>query len=136
VGLHEKVTSMHDATEGGVLGGLSELSSACGLPVIVSREKIHVPEETGAVCGAFGLDPLTTLSEGTLVITCKPGAVQDVLAALAKERIEGGEIGRVGRRSQGRGLWVAFGGAKPKPHTPSPDGYWRAYSDAVRQGLK
>ena len=31
------MTSMHDATEGGVLGGLYELSSACGLPVMVEQ---------------------------------------------------------------------------------------------------
>jgi hydrogenase expression/formation protein HypE len=83
VGLHVAVTSMHDATEGGVLGGAFELSSACGLPVIVDRERVPVPEEALAVCGVFGLDPLTTTSEGTLLITCKPDAVQKVRAALA-----------------------------------------------------
>ena len=86
VGLRENVTSMHDATEGGVLGGLFELSSACGLPVVVRREAIHVPEEASAVCGAFGLDPLTTLSEGTLIVTCRPEAVEGLRAALAKAR--------------------------------------------------
>jgi hydrogenase expression/formation protein HypE len=136
VGLRECVTSMHDATEGGVLGGLSELSSACGLPVIVRSERIHVPEEAAAVCGAFGLDPLTTLSEGTLVITCRPGSVEDVRAALAKEKVESYEIGSVGQRRQGTGLWVSLGGSKPEPHTPNPDGYWKAYADAMGRGPK
>ena len=136
IGLRERVTSMHDATEGGVLGGAFELSSACGLPVIVRRERIHVPEEAAAVCGAFGLDPLTTLSEGTLLVTCRPGSVEDVRAALAEEMVESYEIGRIGRRSQGRGLWVSSRGSKPEPHTPNPDGYWRAYSDAAGRGLR
>jgi len=136
VGLHEGVSSMHDATEGGVLGGAFELSSACGLPVIVNRECIHVPDEVLAVCEAFGLDPLTTTSEGTLVITCKPDAVGGLGAALAKEKIETYEIGRIGRRSEGRGLLVSSGGSKPKPQAPEPDGYWKAYSDAVARGLK
>ncbi len=136
VGLRERVTSMHDATEGGVLGGLSELSSACGLPVIVKVEQVHVPEEAAAVCRAFALDPLTTLSEGTLVITCRPGAVDVVRASLAKERVESYEIGRVGQKRQGSGLWVSSGGSKPEPHTPSPDGYWKAYSDAMGRGRK
>jgi hydrogenase expression/formation protein HypE len=135
-GLRKNVTSMHDATEGGVLGGLFELSSACGLPVIVAREKIHIPEEAAAVCGVFGLDPLTTLSEGTLIVTCRAGAVKDLRAALAKAQLDSYEIGRVGRRGEGTGLWVSSGGSKPQAHTPDPDGYWEAYSDAIRRGLK
>jgi hydrogenase expression/formation protein HypE len=136
VGLGDVVTSMHDATEGGVLGGLFELSSACGLPVIVGRERIHVPDDASAVCGAFRLDPLTTLSEGTLIVTCRPKGVEDVRAALAKAKVESFEIGRIGRRSQGRGLWVSVGGAKPRARTPPPDGYWEAYADASARGLK
>jgi hydrogenase expression/formation protein HypE len=133
-GLHERVTSMHDATEGGVLGGLFELSSACGLPVIVMRDRIHVPDEAAAVCGAFGLDPLTTLSEGTLVITCRQGSVECVRAALAKAKVQSYQIGSVGRKRQGSGLWVSSEGSGPEPYTPSPDGYWNAYSDAVGRG--
>ncbi|HVC26657.1 MAG TPA: AIR synthase family protein [Nitrososphaerales archaeon] len=136
VGLREKVTSMHDATEGGVLGGLFELSSACGLPVIVRREAIHVPEEVAGVCGVFGLDPLTTLSEGTLIITCTPGAVESLRAALVKAQVESYEIGCVGQRSQGSGLWLSSGGEKPVAHTPELDGYWEAYSGAVGRGQK
>lgn len=135
VGLRENVTSMHDATEGGVLGGLFELSSACGLPVVVRREAIHVPKEASAVCGAFGLDPLTTLSEGTLIVTCRPGQVEGLRAALAKARIDSYEIGRVGRRGQGRGLWVSSGGSKPRAHAPEPDRYWEAYADGVARQL-
>jgi hydrogenase expression/formation protein HypE len=133
-GLHERVTSMHDATEGGVLGGLFELSSACGLPVMVRKDRIHVPLETAAVCGAFGLDPLTTLSEGTLVITCRPGSVEDVRAALARGKVRSYEIGSLGQKRQGRGLWVSSGGSKPEPQTPGPDGYWKAYSEAMGRG--
>jgi len=136
LGLRETVTSMHDATEGGVLGGLSELSSACRSPVVVALERIHVPEEASAVCAAFGLDPLTTTSEGTLLITCKREGVEDVRAALAEEKVECYEVGRVGPRSLGRGLWVSSGGSKPEPQPPGSDGYWDAYAHAVERGLK
>jgi hydrogenase maturation factor len=136
MGLRESVTSMHDATEGGVLGGLFELSSACRLPVVVKRERIHVPEEAAAVCRAFSLDPLTTLSEGTLIITCRPAVVRDLKATLAKKKVESYEIGNIGQRTQTRGLWVSYRGSKPEMLVPSADGYWAAYSDAVRRGLK
>ncbi len=136
IGLHDKVTSMHDATEGGVLGGLGELSSACGLPVVVELERIQVSEEAVAVCGAFGLDPLTTTSEGTLLITCRPDAAEELAATLAKTGIGCHEVGRVGSRRQGLGLWVSSRGSKPRPLVSEPDGYWNAYSDAMRRGLK
>ncbi len=135
VGLRESVTSMHDATEGGVLGGLFELSSACGLSVIVDRDKVNVSDETAAVCESFGLDPLTTLSEGTLIITCRPWAVEDAVAALREEGIASYEIGRIGPKGKRKGLWVASGGSKAEPHTPGQDGYWKAYSEAVARGL-
>ncbi len=136
VGLRENVTSMHDATEGGVLGGLFELSSACGLPVIVRHEEIHVPQEASAVCGVFGLDPLTTLSEGTLILTCRPQGVEDLRGALAEAKVECYEVGRISPRGKTKGLWVSSGGSRPLAHTPGPDGYWEAYSDAAGRGLK
>jgi hydrogenase expression/formation protein HypE len=135
IGLHESVTSMHDATEGGVLGGLFELSSACGLPVVIKSDRIHVPEEAADVCRAFSLDPLTTLSEGTLIITCRPAAVGELKAALAKEKVESYDIGNIGQPSQTRGLWVSAQGSKLQRLVPSADAYWAAYSDAVKRGL-
>lgn len=136
VGLRERVTSMHDATEGGVLGGLSELASAANLPVLVAREKLHVPEEAAAVCRAFGLDPLTTLSEGTLIVTCSSESAEELVHTLAGEGIESYLVGRLGTRSSGRGLWLAPPGGEPKPHSPGADRYWLAYAAASRAGEK
>ena len=135
VGLHDSVTSMHDATEGGVLGGLSELSSACAHPVLIDRERIHVPEEAAAVCDAFGLDPLVTLSEGTLLVTCKRKATEKVQAALAKAGIESYEIGRIGQGLNKAGLWVSTKGSSPVATVPAADRYWDAFSDATSRGL-
>lgn len=130
VGLRTKVTAMHDATEGGVLGGLEELSSACGLPILAVEKQIHVPGECAAVCEAFGLDPLTTLSEGTLIITCRPDALEEVRRALSKKKIGSFHVGRVGSRRQGEGLYMVEG-ARLKRHRPARDRYWEAYASAL-----
>jgi hydrogenase expression/formation protein HypE len=134
VGLHKKVTSMHDATEGGVLGGLFELSSASGLQVFVDTEKVQVPDDVRQVCQAFDLDPLVTLSEGTLLITSRQEAVGEVIEGLADEGVEALEIGRTGK--PGGGLFVSSGGSSPKRRVPGPDRYWEAYSKAVKEGLQ
>ncbi|MDA4121215.1 MAG: AIR synthase-related protein, partial [Thaumarchaeota archaeon] len=44
------VTSMHDATEGGVLGALDEMAFASGRAFVVDRSKIPVSAEAVATC--------------------------------------------------------------------------------------
>jgi len=118
------VTSMHDATEGGVLGGLAEIAEASGLRLDVREEKIQVTRVVSEVCNAFGLDPLTSLSEGTLLLTCRPGRVQKLIAELNGEGIPAFEIGSA---SQGNGLWISRGDGTPRKAGEILDGYWGAY---------
>jgi len=133
LGLRDRVTSMHDATEGGVLGGAYELASACGRAVTVDTDSIHVSRETREVCALFGLDPLVSLSEGTLLITCRPDAVGEVVATLRRSRVACFAIGRVGE--SGEGLRISSKGGRPKPFVP-PEGdrYWEEYAAAARRG--
>ncbi|TLX93508.1 MAG: AIR synthase [Thaumarchaeota archaeon] len=51
------VTSMHDATEGGVLGALHEHAVASGRSFLVEKRRIYVSDETRGVCSIFGMDP-------------------------------------------------------------------------------
>ncbi len=127
------ITSMHDATEGGVLGGLEEMASASGTAFRVDVDRIPVSEEVAAVCGAFGLDPLGSLSEGTLLVTCNPDRIGDLEDEFAESRIP---IRRIGSVRDGRGLWVAKGGGRPRRVRPRPDKYWVAYVGAIGAGLK
>ena len=60
------VTSMHDATEGGVLGGLLEVATASGVGMRIDRDAIPVRPEVRAVCDHVGIDPYISISEGTL----------------------------------------------------------------------
>ncbi|HME19394.1 MAG TPA: AIR synthase-related protein [Nitrososphaerales archaeon] len=127
------VTSMHDATEGGVLGGLGEMAAASGKAFVVKSEKILQLREAAAVCSAFGLDPLTALSEGTLLITCASERAGELLRKLEDEKVGASLIGTV---SRGRGLWVSEKGRSPRKVRPSPDKYWVAYARAINKGLR
>ncbi len=127
------ITSMHDATEGGVLGGLEEMAYASGTAFHVNKGRINVSEEVGAVCGAFGLDPLGSLSEGTLLVTCNPDRLDDVKDEFAGSGIPIREIGSV---RDGAGLWVTKGEGRPKRIKPEADRYWAAYRDAIDAGLR
>ena len=127
------ITSMHDATEGGVLGGLEEMAYASGTAFHVNEGRINVSEEVGAVCGAFGLDPVDSLSEGTLLVTCNPDRLDDLKDEFAGSGIPIREIGSV---RDGAGLWVTKGGGRPKRIKPGADRYWAAYRDAIDAGLR
>ena len=59
------VTSMHDATEGGVLGGLLEVATASDVGIRVERDRIPVRPEVRAVCDHVDIDPFISISEGT-----------------------------------------------------------------------
>ncbi len=87
------VTAMHDATEGGILGGLAELASAAGLGVAVDVEQIPIRSPTRAICDALEIDPLCLVSSGALLITTPRPA--PVVAALQSIGCQAVEIGRV-----------------------------------------
>ena len=67
------VSSMHDATEGGVLGGLFEIANASGVGMEIDESSFIYPEEVRMVCEAFGIDPAKAIAEGSLLITAGSG---------------------------------------------------------------
>ena len=134
VGLGERgVTSMHDATEGGVLGALNEMSLASSNLFEVDAEKIPVLEEAAAVCDLFRLDPLRTMGEGSLLLTCRPDAVSRLSTNMSEARIP---VCRIGEVRRGRGLNVVDEGGGAKRFKPGPDRYWTVYSEATRRRLR
>lgn len=122
------VTSMHDATEGGVLGGLDEMASASGKRFVVNPEAIPVSETAGSVCRSFGLDPLRTMGEGALLLTCSPEAVR----SLENMMLEGGiPVAEIGRVAAGEGVVLSTPGRRPARFSPREDGYWKVYSEGA-----
>lgn len=125
-GLRDRgVTSMHDATEGGVLGGLLEVATASGTGMRIDRDAIPVRPEVRAVCDHVGIDPYISISEGTLIATVVPGRAQAYVDALASEGIDAAIVGEVLEPSAGRTL-VRGGVAEPLEH-PGLDPFWGAF---------
>ena len=90
----ERVTAMHDPTEGGVATGLWELADASGCGLEVELAAIAVTPLTAAACAAFGLDPLGTIASGGLLATAAPENV-DALQGLWQEM--GRQVQPIGR---------------------------------------
>ena len=119
------VTSMHDATEGGVLGGLYEVAVASSAGLRVDLGAIPVRPEVRAVCDHVGIDPYVAISEGTLIATVVPDRADAFVRALAGEGIDAAVVGEVRERAEGRML-VRDGLPEPLTH-PGLDPFWGAF---------
>ncbi|MGZ5343110.1 MAG: AIR synthase family protein [Actinomycetota bacterium] len=125
-GLRDRgVTSMHDATEGGVLGGLLEVAAASGNGMRIDRDAIPVPPEVRAVCDFVGIDPYVSISEGTLIATVVADRADAFVAALTDAGIPAAVVGRVTEPGEGRVL-VVDGRVQPLEH-PGLDPFWGAF---------
>jgi hydrogenase maturation factor len=125
-GLRDRgVTSMHDATEGGVLGGLYEVARASNVGMRIDLDAIPVRDEVRAVCDHTGMDPYISISEGTLLATVVPHRANEFVEALADEDIESAIIGEVTDESAGR-VVVTQDGERELRH-PGLDPFWEAF---------
>jgi hydrogenase expression/formation protein HypE len=121
------VTAMHDATEGGVLGGLYEVAEASGVGLRINQSAIPIRPEVAAVCAAAGIDPYFAISEGTLVATVRPQHAEGLLAALAKANITAADVGEVLTAGAARTMLDADGREVPLT-PPRLDPYWEAFA--------
>jgi hydrogenase maturation factor len=119
------VTSMHDATEGGVIGGLLEVAAASRTGMRVELDAIPLRPEVRAVCEFVGIDPYTSISEGSLIATVVPERADALVAALGAEGIDAAVVGEVTERAAGR-ILVAEGLEVPLVH-PGLDPFWGAF---------
>ncbi len=119
------VTAMHDATEGGVFGGLTEVAAASKVGMRIERSRIPVRPEVLAVCEHTRMDPYTSISEGTLICTVGPSRANAFVEALAEEGIDGAIVGEVTDAAQGTVL-VTDGGEEPLEH-PGLDPFWESF---------
>ncbi len=126
VGLREDgVWAMHDATEYGVRGAVWEMAQAAGLGVEVDLSKVYVDPAVEEVCRVFGMDPLNSISEGTLLLAVEEPKVPEVVDRLRKKGIRATDIGR----------FTKHGGPcldRGKPLAPPErDDFWPAFSRAM-----
>ena len=116
--------AMHDATEGGLLNGVYEIAAAADTGVTLFEDKIIIPKEIDAVCRYFNIDPLTSISEGTLVITAPPENTPRILDGLKQSGIAAWEIGEVTPKDR---VFVRSSGKREELAPVMVDPFWAAY---------
>ena len=92
------VHAMHDATEGGILGAIWEISEASNIGCFLDLSKVPVLQETLKICKFMNLNPYGLISSGSMIITT--GEPQRIISELSKIQINCTEIGKIVEKSR------------------------------------
>lgn len=123
-----KVHAMHDATEGGVLGGLWEMAASSGLGVKADLDSVPVPDDIAAFSNALQFDPWAAISEGTLLAAVDPAGCGEVMKALDEVGICSYVLGEF---TESGGVMVKRNGNMEDIDEPSMDPFWNLFFAGV-----
>lgn len=87
------VNSMHDITEGGILGALWEIAEASRVGFKVYRNKLPITKITEKICSHYLIDPLRLISSGSMLITTPRG--EDLVHVLEDKGIKACVVGKI-----------------------------------------
>jgi hydrogenase expression/formation protein HypE len=89
------VNSLHDPTEGGMLGGLYEIAYASKHNIRIDLDKIFVEEETKIISQKLKIDYTKLISSGTIIVTVPPSNKNEIERVLDSIKVKYEIIGRV-----------------------------------------
>ena len=92
---------MHDATEGGIAQGLTELAKASNLGMLIDANKIPLVKASKDFWKVLNLDPLGVISSGTLIICVGQKYSDIIIKSLNNYGIEASEIGIMKEKKYG-----------------------------------
>jgi len=130
VGVH----AMHDATEGGVIGGLFEIASASNVGMEIDETLFNYPEEVRMVCEAFKIDPVAAIAEGSLLIATPPENSAEILHRLQNTGIAASVIGKV-TGDRGKRIMKRIDGSVDPLEIPKQDPFWPVFFEGLNVGV-
>lgn len=116
-------TSMHDITEGGVLGAAWEVAEASGTGIIINKDTIPIEAVTKEICNTLNLNPLKLISSGSMMITCEDS--DGLIKLLENNNIKATVIGIITSNSSERLLISKNEGTVTDIEPPGPDELYR-----------
>ncbi len=90
---YDGVTTMHDVTEGGILGAVAEIALAAGLGAEICEKDIPVDGVTEKLCSRLDIDPLKLIASGSMMFTGKD--LDKAVKELESAGIRSSKIGRI-----------------------------------------
>ena len=111
-------TSMHDITEGGLLGALWEICKASGCGAEINAAAVKIKPVTQKICDHFCINPLKLISSGSMLITCSQTDKIIITEAIFNKGIDCAEIGTI---SENMGIVLTTGTEKTIVNQPEAD---------------
>ncbi|TRZ96283.1 AIR synthase [bacterium] len=125
------VTSMHDATECGVFGGLYEIAEHSRVGMRIYLDEMVIQEEVRKTCACFNLDPYKAISEGTLLATVRKNKAEVVLRALKTARIPASIAGEVVPEREG--MYYFKNNKRYRLEHPRVDPFWGKFEEYLKK---
>ncbi|MFW9785197.1 MAG: AIR synthase family protein [Candidatus Heimdallarchaeota archaeon] len=110
-----KIKSLHDPTEGGVATGIAEMTIASNTGVILEREKIDnsILPEASKLSKIFDIDPMGTISSGSLLIAINDEFYGELIDLLRKNNIYAEKVGYFVNKDKGLNIREVDGSFNP-----------------------
>lgn len=87
--------AMHDVTEGGILGGIWELSTLGAVGCLIDEEAISIHPVTKKLARGLGFNPLRLISSGSMIIIADDKRAENICKALDDVDIKNTVIGEI-----------------------------------------
>jgi len=110
---HFQIKSMHDPTEGGVATGIAEIMIASNTGILIDEKKIKILPEPLKLSHIFNLDPLNTISSGSLLITVEDNYSTGLIELLGRHNISAEKIGQIQTKESGLNIKKKDGRIRP-----------------------
>jgi hydrogenase maturation factor len=94
------INAMHDPTEGGLSTGIAEMTIASNKGVSIEKEKIFILPEPLELSKIFHLNPMGTISSGSLLISINNEYALDLVEFLKNNKVSAEIIGKFTSENQ------------------------------------
>ena len=115
------INSMHDPTEGGLACGIAEMTIASETGIIIDKKAISVLHEPLELSKTYGLDPMSTISSGSLLISLKKEDSTNLIELLEKNKISASLIGTFVSKKKGLILKTEDGSLNPLKYSETDE---------------
>ena len=130
----QELKAMHDVTEGGLLGGISELAEASGCGFRVNSDKLPVGKAPKQICELFEIDHRICVGAGSMIMAVAEGQERALIDHLKDKSIPATVVGEL--TEQDDECMLIENGEEKEFQFDGRDPYWNAFFEAMGKGWK
>lgn len=129
-----ELKAMHDVTEGGLLGAISEMAEASACGFRVDDEKLPAGEAPQQICELFEIDHRLCVGAGSMIMAVQKGKENNLVSHLREQSIPAAVVGEM--TSEDEGFTLVESGEERAFSFNGKDPYWNAFFKATEAGWK